>query len=94
MNKHGSITTIETDHAEVEIHGEGLHCIPWHKIRKSFKVGNFVRIAGGPNHDTSGWVIDIDGDIATAASKIIEGEINKKFPDTIDVSYYRFFILF
>lgn len=91
LNKNGSITSIETNYAEVEVSGEGLHNVFWHKIRKSFRVGDFVRITGGLNHDTSGWVIDVDEDIATIARKIIEGEINKKFADAIDVSYYKIF---
>ena len=91
FNKNGTITSIETNHAEVEISGQGLHFVPWHNIRKSFRVGDFVRITGGLNHDSSGWVIDIDEDIATVASKIIEGEINKNFANAINVSYYKIF---
>lgn len=91
FDKFGSIASIETDYAEVDISGEGLHSIPWHKIRKNFKVGNFVRITGGPNLDTTGWVIDIDKDIATITSKIIEGEISKNFSDAINVSYSKIF---
>lgn len=87
FNKNGSITSIEIDCAEVEVSGEGLHYVPWHQIRKPFKVGDFVRITGGLNHGTSGWVINIDEDFATIASKIVEGEISKDFADAINVSY-------
>jgi hypothetical protein len=87
FNKNGSITSIEIDYAEVEVSGEGLHCVPWHNIRKPFEVGEFVRITGGLNHGTSGWVINIDEDFATIARKVVEGEINKDFADAINVSY-------
>ena len=94
-NRSGSIMSIETDYAEIEILEEGCHNVPWHKIRKSFKIGDFVRITGGPNHDTTGWVIDIDKDVATITSKVQEGEIDKNFADALNVSYCKedYFIL-
>jgi transcription elongation factor len=86
FNKKGSITSIEASYAEVEVYREGLHCEPWHKIKKFFTIGDFVRITGGPNLDSNGWMIDINRDIATIASKIMEGEIKYDFASAINVS--------
>ena len=92
--KYGNISSIETSYAEVGISEEGLHHIPWHRIRKSFQVGDFVHITSGPDHNTSGWVISINKDIATIASKITEDEIKKISTDAKNVSYCNSFFFF
>ena len=86
FNRKGSINSIQAGYAEVDIYGEGLHCEHWHNIKKSFTIGDFVRITGGPNFDSNGWIININGDIATIASKIIEGEIQYDFASAVNVS--------
>jgi hypothetical protein len=89
FNKKGSINSIEAGYAEVDTYGEGLHCEPWHKITKSFTIGDFVHVTGGPNLNSNGWIIDINGVIATIASKVMEGEIKYDFASAIDVSSCR-----
>lgn len=90
-NKKGTIGLIEADYAEVEIPGEGQHRVPWHDLQKCFNVGDYVCVTGGPNHNRSGWVIETDSEANTAVvvEKIVEGEINKNFPDAIEVSYWH-----
>ena len=83
--KKGIIESINSNFAEVEIPEEGLHCVPWHNIRKHFKIGDFVCVLSGPGCNTKGWVIDVDKNVATIASKKIEGEINNCSTNTINV---------
>jgi transcription elongation factor len=82
----GRITLIKDSYAEVET-DEGLLHISWHEIWKHFKVGDYVRIAGGLNANASGWVIEIKEDVATIAEKTIKGKITSNFSEAINVSH-------
>lgn len=94
LERKGRITLIEAHYAEVEIPEEGLHLINWHDIRKYFEVGDFVCVAGGPNRNAAGWVIECKEDVAIIADKTVQGEIDKKFDEAIQVSYYRSYLIF
>ena len=87
-NKIGVIISIETNFAEVEIPEEGLHSVFWHNITKYFKIGDFVCISSGPDHNTNGWIISINENIATIANKT-KGENDYNLSNAINVSYYE-----
>ncbi|KAF9037188.1 hypothetical protein BJ165DRAFT_1532571 [Panaeolus papilionaceus] len=64
--RRGRVHKIEATFAEMEAEdGSGLFSVPWKALRKVVGVGDYVDIASGPYKERNGWVIAVNGDIAT-----------------------------
>jgi ribosomal protein L24 len=86
FDEKGVLDTIEPDYAVVEFPAHGLQRVPWHAIRKSFKIGDFVSISSGPHHGTNGWVIHIEENKVVIADK--KTQIGANFTEAIQVRYW------
>jgi hypothetical protein len=53
--KSGVITTLRSDSVELSTE-EGIVCVPWLKIRKVIRQGDFVEVTGGMYLGWTGWV--------------------------------------
>lgn len=57
--KSGVISTLRSDTAEVSTE-EGIVCVPWLRIRKVIRQGDFVEVTGGMYLGQTGWVSELD----------------------------------
>jgi len=74
--KQGTITTIQSMHAEVELaNSEGTISVPLHDLCKVFVAGDSVSIRGGALNGRMGLVVSVDDDIAHIVDNSLEGGI-------------------
>ena len=56
--KSGMISTLRSDAVELSTK-EGIVCVPWLKIRKVIRQGDFVEVTGGIYQGWTGWVGEV-----------------------------------
>jgi hypothetical protein len=57
--KTGVISTLRSDTVEVSTE-EGIVCVPWLRIRKVIRQGDFVEVTGGMYLGQTGWVSELE----------------------------------
>lgn len=77
---YGLIQTVTPDVITVkaeggEIHGQTIE-VPTRSVRKRFEVGEHVTVINGKNADTSGMVVEVQGDVVTLMSDQGEREVS------------------
>lgn len=77
---YGLIQTVTTEIITVkaeggEIHGQTIE-VPTRSVRKRFEVGEHVTVINGKNADTSGMVVEVQGDVVTLMSDQGEREVS------------------
>ena len=58
--KTGVVSTLRSDAVEVSTE-EGIVCVPWLRIRKVIREGDFVEVTGGKYLGQTGWVCEVQG---------------------------------
>ena len=58
LDKHGAISMVRSDSVEIST-DEGIVCVPWIKIRKVIRRGDFVEVTGGMYLGWTGWVCEL-----------------------------------
>ena len=66
-HKTGVISTLRSDRVEVSTE-EGIVCVPWLKIRKVIRQGDFIEVTGGMYLGQTGWVGELEEQIEWAYS--------------------------
>lgn len=83
---YGRIETVTPDIITVkaeggEIHGQTIE-VPARSVRKRFEVGEHVTVINGKNADTSGMVVEVQGDVVTLMSDQGEREVRRLDTDS------------
>ncbi|KAF9472393.1 hypothetical protein BDN70DRAFT_900583 [Pholiota conissans] len=63
--KRGVIYAIGATHVDIELWQEGRHQFTWHEVQKDISVGDFVCIMSGFHKGLYGWIVDLNGDVAS-----------------------------
>jgi len=71
-HKTGVISTLRSDTVEVSTE-EGIVCVPWLKIRKVIRQGDFVEVTGGMYLGQTGWVGSLQDHIGLFGLARFEG---------------------
>lgn len=72
--KSGIVSTVQSDKLELATK-EGIISVPWLKIRKVIRQGDFVEVTGGMYVGWTGWVGDLQEQIGSMEEARIGGQV-------------------
>jgi transcription elongation factor SPT5 len=77
---HGTVETVTTEIVAIKAEGGDIHGqtieVPARSVRKRFEVGEHVTVINGKNAETSGMVVEVEGDVVTLMSDQGEREVS------------------
>jgi len=74
QNKSGVVTTLRSDSVELSTE-EGIVSVPWLKIRKAIRQGDFVEVTGGIYLGQTGWVGELQEQRGLMGNLLIRGQV-------------------
>jgi len=79
---YGSVETVTSEIVAIKAEGGDVHGqtieVPSRSVRKRFEVGEHVTVINGKNTETSGMVVEVQGDVITLMSDQGEREVGRR----------------